>query len=481
MGETTYSTRQVADMAGVHKDTLLRWLREGRVPEPSRDRNNWRIFTSEEAEAIVRYAKGTAPSVSSTVRDAQSVYHLSLPYADSIPRLCQLDWDFVDANTGYLTHSIHPYPAKFIPQIPNAIIQELSSVNETILDPFCGSGTTLVEALRLGRHAIGVDANPLACLISRAKTTRISEEEAEILHTLAEEIASVGQQASIGTLPLFPDLPQVPISEEDRPTFKGITEWFDPHVIDELAFIKKKCLALPSSQVRQLALVAFSSIIVAVSRQDSETRYVRREKNIMPGDTLQRFSRALDQAIRRILEFTAEVDERVTARVYSANVLDGPQVGPVDLVVCSPPYPNAFSYHLYHRTRMVWLDMDQQRFKSEEIGSHRKYSRKGPNATTIDTFRSELETILSWLAVQVRPNRHVCFVIGDSTIKGETIKNDKLLIDVAMSCGFQLEANISRRLQATKKYFNPSIGKIKEEHIVILRNAGEQTWQTPTN
>jgi site-specific DNA-methyltransferase (cytosine-N4-specific) len=461
-------------MAGVHRDTLLRWLREGRIPEPGRDRNNWRIFTPEETEFIVRYAKGTAPSTSSAVRHAQSVYHLSLPYADSIPRLCQLDWDFVDANTGFLTHSIHPYPAKFIPQIPNAIIQELSSVNETILDPFCGSGTTLVEALRLGRHAIGVDANPLACLISQAKTTRIGE-EAGILYALAEEIASVGQQASIGTLPLFPDLPQVPISEEDRPTSEGITEWFDQHIIDELAFIKKKCLELPSSQVRQLALVVFSSIIVAVSSKDSDTRYVRREKNIMPGDTLQRFSRALDQATRRTLELTAEVDERVTTQVFKANILDGPQVGPVDLVVCSPPYPNAFSYHLYHRTRMAWLDMDQQRFKSEEIGSHRKYSRKGPNAATVDTFRSELQTILSWLAVQVRPSRHVCFVIGDSTIKGETIKNDQLLIDVAASLGFRLEANINRRLQDTKKYFNPSVGRIKEEHIVILRNAGERT------
>ena len=475
MVKTTYSTRQVADMADVHRDTLLRWLREGRIPEPSRDRNNWRVFTSEEADAIVHYAKGTTPSTSSTVRDAQSAYHLRLPYADSIPRLCELDWDFVDANTRYLTHSIHPYPAKFIPQIPNAIIQELSSVNETILDPFCGSGTALVEALRLGRHAIGVDANPLACLISQAKTTRISGEEAKVLYGLAEEIASVGQQASIGTLPLFPDLPQVPISEGDRPTSKGITEWFDQHVIDELALIKKKCLALPSSQVRQLALVAFSSIIVAVSQQDSNTRYVHREKNIMPGDTLQRFSRALDQIIRRTLELTAEVDERVTAQVFKANVLDAPQVGLVDLVVCSPPYPNAFSYHLYHRTRMEWLDMDQQRFKSEEIGSHRKYSRKGPNAATVDTFRSELQTILSWLAVQVRPSRHVCFVIGDSTIKGETIKNDQLLIDVATSLGFRLEANINRRLQDTKKHFNPSIGKIKEEHIVILRNAGERT------
>jgi DNA modification methylase len=459
-------------MAGVHKDTLLRWLREGRVPEPGRDRNNWRIFTPKDTQVIVHYAKSTTP-VQDGIRDARAGYYTGLPYADSIPRLCRLNWDFADANTGYLTHSVHPYPAKFIPQIPNALIQELSSVNEIILDPFCGSGTTLVEALRLGRNAVGVDANPLACLITQAKTTRISEAEAEILYALAEEIAKFGQQAWIGTLPLFPNIPGVPISEIERPTSKGITDWFDQQVIDELAFIKKKCSSLELDRVRQLALVTFSSIIVAVSRQDSETRYVRREKGIKPGDTLQRFSHALERTVKRVLEFTAEVDSRTTAQAYKYDLLDCPDIGPVDLVVCSPPYPNAFSYHLYHRTRMVWLDMDQPRFKREEIGSHRKYSRKGPNAATVETFRSELYTILSWLANQLRPNRHACFVIGDSTIKGETIKNNELLIDVANNLGFQTEANIKRSLQDTKKYFNPAIGKIKEEYIVILRNKGK--------
>jgi hypothetical protein len=65
-------------------------------------------------------------------------------------------------------------------------------------------------------------------------------------------------------------------------------------------------------------------------------------------------------------------------------------------------------------------------------------------------------------------------VIGDSTLKGERIKNDELLIEVARETGFQVEANLNRQLQATKKYFNPKIGKIRDEHIVILRNSGDR-------
>jgi site-specific DNA-methyltransferase (cytosine-N4-specific) len=174
------------------------------------------------------------------------------------------------------------------------------------------------------------------------------------------------------------------------------------------------------------------------------------------------------------LEFSQEVEPKLTTYVVEANVLDQPDVGLVDLVVCSPPYPNAYSYHLYHRTRMLWLDMNQPQFKRQEIGSHRKYSSKGANAATVDTFRAELSMILSWLKYHLRPYRHACFVIGDSTLKGERIKNDELLIEVAQETGFQVEANLNRQLQATKKYFNPKIGKIRDEHIVILRNSGDR-------
>ncbi|MFM7888782.1 MAG: DNA methyltransferase, partial [Pseudanabaena sp.] len=365
-----------------------------------------------------------------------------------------------------LPHSIHPYPAKFIPQIPKMLIRELASAGDTILDPFCGSGTTLIEALRLECNAIGIDANPLACLLSRAKSTRVSKEESESLFDLANKMSTLSQQAYVGMLP---EMSSFPIAIE-RPDFNGVNDWFDQQVIDELAFIKDNCMLLNQGNVRDIALTAFSSIIVAVSRQDSDTRYVRREKNIKPGDALQCFSRSLSQATRRVLELSEEVSSHLSIKVYEANILTPPEIDLVDLVVCSPPYPNAFSYHLYHRTRMLWLDMDQPKFKKEEIGSHRKYSSKGRNGATVDTFKKELHTILSWLTQVLRHNRHACFVMGDSTLQGETIENDKVLIEIAESIGYTIEANFSRKLQSTKKYFNPSIGKIKDEHIIILRN-----------
>jgi hypothetical protein len=218
---------------------------------------------------------------------------------------------------------------------------------------------------------------------------------------------------------------------------------------------------------RELALLAMSSIIVTVSRQDSDTRYVRKDKKISPGDTFKRFSSALEDAVKKQVEFSSEVQGNVFATVISGNILMDIESPPFDLLVCSPPYPNAFSYHLYHRSRMLWLDMDPLSFKKDEIGSHRKYSSKGKQAATKETFSDELRKILSWVSKKLAKNRHACFVIGDSTIKGETVKNDELLIGIAEELGFTLEANFNRKLQSTKKSFNPKIGKIKDEHIVI--------------
>jgi len=456
------STVEVAHLAGVHKDTLLRWLRAGLVPEPSRDRRGWRVFSKKEAKAVTRFAKQETRPPLRAVREAAASYS-----HEAVAKLREIDWDFASAVTDYLTHGLHPYPAKFIPQIPNALIQELSSVGDTVLDIFCGSGTTLAEALLLKRNAIGIDANPLACLISRAKTLRLSEQDETALRALEMKLDATLAPMASGQMPL--PLFGAPTLIE-RPASSQIDFWFESFVIEELALLKSLCRSLPTEPSRTLALTVLSSIIVTVSRQDSDTRYVRRAKNIASGDAVRRFKRALGIAIQNALKFSDATEPRFTCAVYQSDILEAPHFAPADLMVCSPPYPNAFSYHLYHMTRMLWLDMDQPTFKRVEIGSHRKYSRKGAGAATVETFRNELTRILRWLKGALKPGKFACFVIGDSILQGRVINNEKLLVETARREGYRWEGSIQRRLQASKKSFNPAIGKIKHEHIVLLQN-----------
>jgi site-specific DNA-methyltransferase (cytosine-N4-specific) len=257
-------------------------------------------------------------------------------------------------------------------------------------------------------------------------------------------------------------------ADYDIPQDASIDFWFDPHVSRELGTIRSRCKDLPED-ARIVAQACFSSIIVAVSKQDSDTRYVRRQKDIRVGETMRRFVRAIRNAAASLAKFSTLVSPSLNCRVIHGDVLAGPDIGAVDLVVTSPPYPNAYSYHLYHMTRMLWLDMDQVGFKAREIGSHRKYSRSGPSRATAATFKNELAAVFAWLYRHVKPRGHCCFVVGDSIIHGETVQNDELVIETATTHGFELIDSLGRRLQDTKKSFNPKIGKIKEENIIILR------------
>ncbi|MEO1015180.1 MAG: DNA methyltransferase [Pseudomonadota bacterium] len=453
------STQMVADMAGVHKDTLLRWLREGVVNEPARDRRGWREFAPSEANKIVAYARAGEGGVAERVSPD--------PAIDS---LREIEWDFTSAKTTYLTHGIHPYPAKFIPQIPNALIQELSTVGDTIADIFCGSGTTLLEALQLKRNAVGIDANPLAALISRAKTTALSDAQFNLLskhvtkcESLLSEVRPSEGDLFYGGMPFLSDGP--------RPDREICEFWFLPHVVEELAELKKLISRFRDPQISEFCSAILSSIIVKVSKQDSDTRYVRREKSTGPGDVVQNYLSQLKSGISAARELSDILEDRFACEVYCQNILETPETKPFDLVVCSPPYPNAYSYHLYHRSRLLWLGHDPEEFKKVEIGSHRKYSSKGKNRATEETFQAEFTTIFRWLHGRLRDNKYACFVIGDSTLAGERIDNASLIAEAGKAAGFREAARLERVINAHRKSFNPKIGKIKTEKILILQKA----------
>src|SRR4051812_27393641 len=90
-----------------------------------------------------------------------------------ISRIRGIDWDFAGSYSESPFSAIHWHPARFASQVPAAILGLLSKEGDVVLDPFVGSGTMLVEAQRLGRIAIGMDLNPVACLIAKSKTLAI--------------------------------------------------------------------------------------------------------------------------------------------------------------------------------------------------------------------------------------------------------------------------------------------------------------------
>jgi len=380
--------------------------------------------------------------------------------------LKSVDWAFVKSDTSYSTHDFHPYPAKFIPQIPQTLIEALSKTGDTVLDPFCGSGTALVESLLLGRNAIGVDLNPLAVLITKAKTTPLSSQQivriTKFLDALKQDFSNVYKASTDKTCPRYD--PPAPL-----PLIPKLDFWFDSIAIREAAVMKRRIDEMSDEVLRNFLAVAFSSILVSISRQDSDTRYVRRQKNLRPLDAFRRFQARVHHMAERIAEFS-KIPNLPKALVYHRDSRDLSFLKPasVHLVVTSPPYPNAYSYHLYHQYRMLWLGMDPWAFKKDEIGSHRKYSKKA-NGATADTFAAEMQQCFDGLHRVLVERGRFCLVIGDSILRGQLIDNSQLLRRVAEVSGFQFEAEFERPIDLRRKSFNPKIGKIRHEHILVFK------------
>ena len=125
-----------------------------------------------------------------------------------IEKIESIDWEFTDSNTQYLSHNIHRYSGKFIPQIAKSVIELFTEEGDTVFDPYLGSGTTALEAILAKRKSVGVDLNPLAILISKVKTTVIPREKLETFRQeLTESINSVcGGQLSLFSCKYSPSI-----------------------------------------------------------------------------------------------------------------------------------------------------------------------------------------------------------------------------------------------------------------------------------
>lgn len=384
-----------------------------------------------------------------------------------------VNWDFKGENTTYLTHGIHPYPAKFIPQIPINLIEHLSEPGDTVYDPFVGSGTTMVEATLAGRGALGTDVNPLSVLLSRVKSTPLSEKQLgkvdSVLSDIRDEINALYGQKSITN---YGEENEVGDYEEFIPDYKKLDFWFEDFIIDELAVIKKNIHSVDDRELRDFLRIAMSAIIISISNQDSETRYTSRDKDLSEQDAFRKFENKATKMSRVMEEYSSRAGnvEKPDVRVADARELDflEAESKEIDLVVTSPPYPNALSYHLYHRNRLVWLDFDYKELKPKEIGSHRKYSKKEGGATA-ETFFEEMVDCLSKITNALSPGGYCAFVIGDSIIDGEVVENNEIIKEAGREVGLDLFTEINRTIDAQSKNVNPEIGSIKEEHIVVLQ------------
>jgi site-specific DNA-methyltransferase (cytosine-N4-specific) len=347
------------------------------------------------------------------------------------------------------THQLHPYPAKFIPQIPRVLIESFSEPGDVVLDPMCGSGTTAVEAIALGRRAVATDINPVSCLVTRAKTTFIEPEAHAMLSEFAIDVRE-GRLAAGGLIP----------------EFHNREHWFAPEVQDELAAIKQGLLGLRDASARDLAKASLSAIIVGVSRQDSETRWVRVDRGVSGLEVRERYARHLLGAL--VANASLGLGAGMGAQVFQADARSLPlDRASIDLIVTSPPYANSHDYYLYNKLRMFWLDFDVKSTQSLEFGSRNKHSDQ---RLGIEHYIESMRGVFVEFSRVLRPGGRACVVVGDAVIRGEFFDMGALLPSVAEYAGLRLETDFQFGQQQFTRAFIRGFGTklAKKTHVLIL-------------
>ncbi|MGQ0803510.1 MAG: TRM11 family SAM-dependent methyltransferase [Actinomycetota bacterium] len=420
-----------------------------------------------------------------------------------------------------LTHYLFRYPAKFHPPVARALLERFTDPGDTVLDPFCGSGTLLVEAMVNNRSSIGVDVDPVAALVSKAKVHRyrmpMLRESAERLRDRLFLYERAG--AEYGRR-MFSDLSNSANEEELRhlrswvPAIPNIEHWFRRYVIVDLARIRSviERMHLPDSH-RHLFRVVFGSIIrnssnadpVPVSGLEVTSHMRQRDRDGRYINPFLLFDEALDRALDACADLAGTTSTGVGAKVIRADAaaLDRVVHAPVDAVITSPPYHGAVEYYRRHTLEMYWLgatnstderlSLLQHYIGRPKVPQSHPYVMNGALKTQLakrwegrirwtsddraDAFRhyiGGMRRFFDALAPRVSAGAPVALVVGRSSWNNSRIPTGDLFAEIARS-HFRLDElfwyPVKNRYMS---YARHNGADINNEHVVVLRRRAKR-------
>lgn len=408
-----------------------------------------------------------------------------------------MDWNFAGADTSYMTHGMHEYPARMIPQIAARLIKLYTKDSAKILDPFCGSGTTLVEARLAHRHAVGVDINPLAVLLAKVKSTPID------FDAIGFDVASFISDLELDYYELKRNR-QLP----DPPThiLPNLLHWFKPYVASELEFLYNKINEEQNDDLRDFLKVVFSDTVFACSNIDRRSsRFIRvlkrSELEKFNPSVIETFKKRLLQAVSRMTQYTRRVKEvdldlESEARIGDARNLDFPPSS-FDSIITSPPYgeeKNTIGYGRWAKLSLAWLRLNtinSERLQKSALGASRSKKPEDeieelPSPTAVNVlmkvhekdkdrvkdalpfFFDYLQTLSEMYRV-LKNGGHLCIVIGNRSIRGMTLNMERVTVELATEAGFFHAKSYFRDIPTKLIPWTTPTGKtISRENIIIL-------------
>ena len=282
--------------------------------------------------------------------------------------------------TRYSVHGLHEYKGKFNPQVVRALLNIFNvGLGQKVLDPFCGSGTTLVECSHIGATAHGVDLNPFAVFLANAKLQALSTPASRLSSMLKEITVALEGTARHETL------------DEDHARGQYLRSWFDHEILQSIESVRRK-IEEAAGDVSPVFLSIASNLLRDYSRQDPKDLRIRRRKSPLPGTA---FANAFVVAGRECIERVGATQEVLgmppwhgRAFLSDAATLDAQET--YDAAITSPPYAMALPYIDTQRLSLVWLGLAEPGriagLEAELIGS--RELRGSPRRSLEDALSS---------------------------------------------------------------------------------------------
>lgn len=405
------------------------------------------------------------------------------------------DWTFAGADTKYMTHGLHPYPARMIPQVARRLILRYSKEGDTVWDPFCGSGSALVESLLTARNSVGTDLNPFAIFLSKVKTTPLDSETLRKSNMgLNRRIASV-KKKSYGEL----EIPQM----------HNVDFWYRENVQHDLAVIKNAVGSIKDGDIRDFFRLCLAHTAREASfLKKSEFKTVRmneeKRKKFNP-DVYEVFRANVHRCIPLMRSFhrALPADLKQSKVVYADNRTAPLDDNSIDLIVTSPPYGDhgtTVAYGQFSRYPAHWISLDYDDVRSVDrrgLGgkSPREYEKGLLDSESLDATYPEIHSnspkrakqffnfffdynqSLESMYRKLKNGGHAGIVVGNRLMARIRIPTNKITAELGSALGFDHEVTIPRDIPTKRMPWKTAPENIvglkaktmHNEHIVILR------------
>jgi DNA modification methylase len=410
-------------------------------------------------------------------------------------RFNEIDWDFTNATTQYLTHKYHSYPARFIPQIPRTTIRLFTSNNkrEIILDPFCGCGTTCVEARLAHKNTIGIDANPLAVLISKVKSKpihptilkRATQLLLDYLRRKSKLLIKTSSLVKFTDSNNFPEFPDHLLGlDKGKPEYVRYQKIYLDYVKHGITNVKInsnffKLLTLIFNSIKEHKFndnfepkivkmlenyfyIAFSSLLNTLAKNHTKINDI--------SYPLILFENQLNFMQNEMIEFYNLINVYNFSKIFRGNSWDISNLvddEEIDHIVTSPPYANALDYHREHKLNILWLGLPFNSFRYEEIGAHSIHMFN--RFRMLSEYLSDMFRSIAEMCRVLKPGKYCCIVIGDSTVEHIIAESHNYFKIFGEFVGFSFLKEVLRNIDISRKYIPEGIGNINQEYILVFK------------